>query len=141
MARSFFAIMTIVLFSGITTLYAQEKKEVPETKSKAATISVKGLDEFHELLHPLIHEAYPEKDFASIRKALPNLVKAAETMAKATLSKEMTPKKAEYRKESKKLVKQLKAMKDRKDRLSDEQLGKQFMEMHDTFEGIMEMTQ
>ena len=141
MVRSFPVIMTIILFSGITTLYAQENKEVPETNSNGATISIKELDRFHKLLHPLIHEAYPNKDFASIRKAIPDLVKAAEAMAKATLPKEMVSKKTDYKKESRKLVKQLKAMKDKKDELSDEQLGKKFMEMHDTFEGIMEMTQ
>jgi hypothetical protein len=139
MIRTIFIIVTIALFAGGTNLYPQGKQKVTDTSSAIRPGSVKEIDQFHTLLYPLIHNAYPNKDFASIRKGLPGLVKAAETMAKAKLPAKKSIKKPEYKKETGKLIKLLKTMNKGKEQMSDEQLGKKFMEMHDMFEGIMEM--
>jgi len=126
-------VMMLLLSTGGT--YAQEKKA--EHKMEAKGSMVKEVDSFHELLHPLVHDAYPKKDFGSIRKALPDLISSARSLGKAKLPKELTAKREAYRKESKKLMKQLKDLDAKK--MPDEQFGKLFSEMHDTFENIMEI--
>ncbi len=131
MKRTIIGILAaLALFAG-TASRAQD--------SSADTNRVREMDEFHKFLHPLIHDAYPNNDFTTIRNSLPNLVRLATKLSKASLPDKKTLKKSEFRKETKKLVKQLTMMNKKKDKLTDQQLGKQFMEMHDTFEGIMEM--
>lgn len=119
--------------------YAQEKSSSSEHTKETKSIVAKKLDEFHELLHPLVHEAYPKKDFAAIRKGLPGLVTAGIAVKKASLPKEMATKKNDFNKTSKKLVRQLTDLNKNKTKLSDEKFGEMFMEMHDTFEELMGM--
>ncbi len=102
---------------------------------------VAEVDDFHKVLHPLVHEAYPNKDFNAIRAGIPDLLAAANTMAKAVLPSDLAPKQKEYKNEVRRLVKQLKEMDKKKGKLSDDELGKKFMAMHDTFEKIMEIVQ
>ncbi len=130
-------IFIIGIIIGFKATNAQEKKEATDTAAAKSPVRVAELDQFHKLLHPLIHDAYPNKDFATIRKALPDLVQSAEIMAKATLPQGI--KEDQYRKKAQKLVKELKAMEKKKEKLSDKKLGKDFMKMHDTFEGIMQL--
>lgn len=137
MKQTLLCILTFTLFTGFTASYTQTKKESPDTARAKAPFRVEELDHFHKLLHPLIHDAYPNKDFTAIRKALPELVKSAEKMAKSTLPEGLE--KDQYRKKAGLLVKQLKAMNKQKGKMSDEKLGTDFMKMHDTFEGIMEL--
>lgn len=132
------AIISIVIFMVIGyASYAQEKQEPAKQQHETQAVVVKELDAFHELLHPLVHEAYPAKDFAAIKKALPGLVDAAVSMKKASLPPKFAAKADIYKKHSKKLLQQLSTMNKMKAKLTDDELGKRFMEMHDTFESIM----
>ena len=129
--------VTIILAS--TCFYAQETMDAAKKSHGSDATSVKELDAFHELLHPLVHEAYPNKDYSTIRKAIPDLVTAAKKLKNASLPTELNKK--EFKKNSSKLLKELTALNKKKDKLTDEEFGKKFMEMHDTFESIMELTQ
>jgi hypothetical protein len=135
MKQSLLTITVLTLALSIGTSHAQEKPKAHPMEAKGST--VKEVDSFHELLHPLVHEAYPNNDFASIRKALPGLITSAAALNKARLPKELSEKKEAYGRESKKLMKQLKQLNGKK--MPDEQFGKLFAEMHDTFENIMEI--
>jgi hypothetical protein len=102
---------------------------------------VAEVDAFHKVLHPLMHEAFPAKDFAKIREGLPGLIEAAETMRNARLPEELKAQQAKYRKLGDKLLKQLKAMDKGKDTMKEGKFGKKFEEMHDTFEKINDLVQ
>ena len=105
---------------------------------------MKEINEFHELLHPLVHEAFPRNDMESIRKGLPGLIAAASAMKNAsarTFPQEARSKRQKYERETKRLVKQLTDMNKKKKSLADEEFGAKFMQMHDTFEGIMKLTE
>ncbi len=131
-------IISIVIFMiFVCASYAQEKPEPAKQQHEMPGVAVKEVDAFHELLHPLVHEAYPAKDFAAIKKGLPGLVDAAVSMKKASLPPKFAAKKNLYKKHSKKLHQQLTSMNKMKSKLTDDELGKRFMEMHDTFESIM----
>jgi hypothetical protein len=132
-------VIILALASAPLSLYAQEQAKDQEHAHGEATPSVPELDKFHEILHPLVHDAYPNNDFAAIKKALPKLVKSATAMTKVSLPKELAASRADYKKASKKLVQQLRSLEKSKTRLADKEFGEQFMEMHDTFEGIMGM--
>ena len=133
-------VQIILLVLCCSVLYAQEEKATTEQKHEMEKTSVKELTTFHELLHPLVHEAYPAKDYGTIRKAIPDLIKSAAKIRTAKLPKEMKDKKKEFAGESKKLLKELKALDKKQNKLSDEQFAEQFMDMHDTFEKLMEIT-
>ena len=129
--------IAIVVVLSPAPLYSQEKSDSTQRERGSESVAVKELDEFHELLHPLVHDAYPNKDFAAIRKAIPGLKRSAKLVRAAVLPKELAPAKHNYKKESRKLLKQLTELDKRKNKLSDEELGMKFMEMHDTFEELM----
>lgn len=132
-----FSAMVLIVVCG--TSYAQEKTKPAEHTMEATTSLVKEVDTFHELLHPLVHDAYPNKDFAAIKKALPELITSATKMKNANLPKGLSSKRDQYKRGAKKLLAQLKELNKKKATLNDESLGKKFMEMHDTFESIMDM--
>lgn|ERR1041385_4740919 len=139
MRRSFY-LTAIFILAFCSTVYSQEKKDDGQEHHGMKASAVKELDEFHELLHPLVHEAYPNKDFEAIRKALPKLVESGMLLKKAALPKELASKKKAFTAKAKKLVKQLTELNKKKDTLSDDILGEKFMEMHDTFEELMDLT-
>ncbi len=102
---------------------------------------VPEVDEFHKVLHPLVHDALPNKDYAAIREGLPALIESATKMSQAQLPEDLASKQKKYTKEAKKMLKQLRDMDRRKSKISDEALDKRFRAMHDTFEKIMGMVQ
>ena len=132
-------LLSVAIIFASTCSYAQETMDATKKSHSSETMSVKELDAFHELLHPLVHEAYPNKDFSTIRKAIPDLIAAAKKLKNASLPKELKTK--EFKKNSSKLLKELTALNKKKDKLTDEEFGKKFMEMHDTFESVMELMQ
>jgi hypothetical protein len=140
MVRSIYLYLAFALILFCTISFTQEKKESGEQRQEMKPSTVKELDDFHTLLHPLVHDAYPNKDFASIKKALPGLIESATTLKNASLPKELSAKKNSFKKEAKKLLKQLTDLKKKQESLADETFGKKFMEMHDTFEKMMDMT-
>ena len=128
---------------SVTSMYAQDKTEKPKEQKgqhEMEGTSVKELDAFHELLHPLVHDAYPKKDFETIKKGVPDLITSATVLTGVSLPKELSAKKSTFKKDAKKLVKQLKDLDKKGKALSDKEYGKKFMEMHDTFEKLMDMT-
>jgi hypothetical protein len=48
---------------------------------------IKEIDDFHEVLRPLWHEAVPNQDYEAIKAAIPDLKKLADALMKAELPK------------------------------------------------------
>ena len=140
--KSLTIILGVLLVSMAT--FAQEVKQdmQPESKHdmkqehKGHDFALKELDEFHDLLHPLVHDAYENGDFETIRAGLGDLVPKAVAIEKVKLPKKYDSRKKEFQKQAKLLVSQVKDLAQIKDKVDDEILGSKFDEMHETFEHL-----
>lgn len=106
----------------------------------AALATVKEYEEFHDLLHPLEHEALPKKDFARIRTNADALVKRGEAIVKLGVPAGTAEKNvAEFRKELPKFGDALKKFSTDAKTGTDQQVGESFSAVHDLFEKLWGM--
>lgn len=102
--------------------------------------SVKQYDEFHEVLHPLQHEAFPKGDFSRIRAKSGELIKLGKAIVKIGVPrKTKTEQVAEFRKELSKFNKALVKFRTDAKTGSDEQLKTSYSAVHDSFEMLAAM--
>ena len=102
--------------------------------------SVKQYGEFHDVLHPLQHEALPKRDFARIRSKASEFVKLGESIVKLGVPKGTAVEKtAEFKKELAKFNTALKQFKKHAKNGSDAQLEASFSGVHDSFEMLAGM--
>lgn len=100
--------------------------------------SVKEYNVFHDLLHPLEHEALPAKDFQRIRSNAAELVKRGKAISRVGVPpRTAEANRAEFRKELKKFKTALdKLAKDAK-KGDDAKLETAFSAVHDSFEMLV----
>jgi hypothetical protein len=97
--------------------------------------SVKEYGEFHDVLHPLQHEALPAKDFKRIRSNAAELVKRGQAMVRVGVPKGTAEKQVEeFRRELKKFKDALGKFRQHSKNGTDEQLEASFSAVHDSFE-------
>ena len=102
--------------------------------------SVGEYDHFHDVLHPLEHEALPSKDFARIRVNAAELVKRGKSIVRVGVPKGTAEKYTEdFRKELKKFKSALDRFKKHSQSGTDAQLETSFSEVHDSFEMLVGM--
>jgi hypothetical protein len=106
----------------------------------AQHFSVKEYDEFHDVLHPLEHEALPAKDFARIRTNAAEFVKRGKALVRVGVPKNTAPDNVQaFPDELKKFKSALdKFKKDARDG-TDSQLETSFSAVHDSFEMLVGM--
>ncbi len=114
--------------------------QLPAAVASAAGTGVKEYEHFHELLHPLEHDALPKKDFARIRLNAKDLVKRGEAIVKlgvpaGTAENSVT----EFRKELGKFGNALKQFSRFAKNGTDKKLEESFSAVHDSFEMLMGM--
>ncbi len=68
MTKRLCASISILLALAAVGILAQEKAAVQETSS-----SVPELEAFHEIIYPIWHTAYPEKDIAALKSFVPQI--------------------------------------------------------------------
>lgn len=103
-------------------------------------LEVKEYHEFHELLHPLEHEALPKKDFARIRTNADELVKRGEAIVKLGMPPGTGEKNvAEFRKELDKFSEALKKFSADAKTGNDQKLAESFGAVHDSYEVLVGM--
>lgn len=101
---------------------------------------VKQYDEFHHVLHPLEHEALPNRDFRSIRAKANRLVKLGKTIVKVGVPAGIAETYlAEFRKELKKFNDALARLSKDAKAGNDAQLEQSFSAVHDSFEMLAAM--
>ena len=102
--------------------------------------SVKEYGAFHEVLHPLEHEALPNKDFQRIRTNAKELVKRGKAIVKLDVPARTHEKyTVEFRKELKKFSESLKLFEQHAKKGSDRELEESFSAVHDSFEMLLGM--
>ncbi len=104
------------------------------------SFGIKEYDAFHEVLHPLEHEALPRNDFHTIRSKAKELIKLGEAIVKLGVPQGT---KAEHTEEFKtaltKFGKALVKFGDDARSGSDEQLKTSYSAVHDSFEELVVM--
>lgn len=97
--------------------------------------SVKEYEAFHDVLHPLEHEALPQRDFKRIRSKASELVTLGEAIVKLGVPRGVEEKYVlEFRAELKKFDAALVRFKQDAQGGSDEQLKASYSAVHDSFE-------
>ena len=80
MTKRLCASISMLLALATAGILAQEKAAVQETSS-----SVPELEAFHEIIYPIWHTAYPEKDVAALRSYVPRINELAAQVYAARL--------------------------------------------------------
>ena len=102
--------------------------------------SVKEYNAFHDVLHPLEHEALPKKDFQRIRTNAAELVKRGQAIVQVGLPSGTPAKHQEdFRKELKKFAGALGDFSKHAQDGTDAQLESSFSAVHDSFEMLVGM--
>jgi len=86
-----FAVLFIFLFLGPFHLSASCPLQEEETESR-----VEELSDFHEIIYPIWHTAYPEKDYAALREYVPEVNRLAKNVFNAKLPGILRDKKAKW---------------------------------------------
>jgi hypothetical protein len=103
-------------------------------------IKVKEYNFFHDLLHPLEHDALPAKDFQRIRTSAGDLVKRGKAIVKLGVPQGTAEKNIpEFRKELRKFNDALKQLERDAKKGTDTQLETSFSSVHDSFEMLLGM--
>jgi hypothetical protein len=102
--------------------------------------SVKQYEQFHEVLHPLEHEALPNNDFARIRRQSATLVKHGREIVKLGLPDgTAAAQHVEFKKELTKFNSALNKFRTHARRGSNSQLKTSYSAVHDSFEMLAAM--
>jgi hypothetical protein len=80
MKNFLFVIFAVILVSSLSFPAVSSPAQTEETES-----SVPELSAFHDVIYPIWHSAYPEKDYDALRKFVPEINRLAENLYKATL--------------------------------------------------------
>ena len=104
------------------------------------TFSVKEYNAFHDVLHPLQHEALPAKDFQRVRANAGELLKRGNAIVQLGVPKGTAQKEVEeFRRELKKFETALSKFSEHSSKGTDEQLEVSFSAVHDSFEMLAGM--
>ena len=102
--------------------------------------SVKQYSDFHDLLHPLQHEALPQKDFARFRSNATKLVRRGQAIVRVGAPRGTAKDKiAEFRKELRKFDAALKTFRKAARNGTDAEVEASFSSVHDSFEMLVGM--
>ena len=102
--------------------------------------SVKEYNEFHDVLHPLEHEALPGKDFQRIRSNAREFVRRGKALVRVGVPKGTAATNVEeFRKELRKFKSALDRFSKDARAGTDAQLETSFSEVHDSFEMLVGM--
>jgi hypothetical protein len=102
--------------------------------------SAKEYEQFHDVLHPLEHEALPNKDYRRIRSQSGELVKRGKAVVKGGVPEALIEeKKTEFMAELKTFDAALNKFKNVARRGSNTKLKTSYSAVHDSFEKLMSM--
>lgn len=126
---------------SISTLFLMMFLPLPGvTSATQHHFSAKGYEEFHDVLHPLEHEALPNKDYRRIRSQTGELVKRGKAIVKGGEPDALVDeKRAEFVAELETFDAALNRLKSVARRGSNTKLKTSYSAVHDSFEKLMSM--
>ncbi len=140
-------ILLLSMFSLVSCLtidlaFAQQKAKHDHGAAKHTGethgFGFKEYDAFHDVLHPLQHEALPSGDFQSIRTKAGELVAAGKMIAKLSVPKNVKNK-ALFRTELRRFRVAVDKFSNDSKAGTDEQLKASYVAVHDSFEKLAEL--
>jgi hypothetical protein len=124
----------------VTALLAIMFLAGPAGVSAQHGFSVKQYEEFHDVLHPLEHEALPKNDFKRIRSQSETLVKHGREIVKFGVPEGLAAEQqAEFKKELAKFNSALNTFRTQAKRGSNSRLKTSYSAVHDSFEMLASM--
>jgi hypothetical protein len=131
----FWMIPVVVLaFLAAPAASAQPKSQKPAAEESAA--GMKELTEFHDVLHPLVHDSMPKGDLDAVRAKLDLLHKRAVAVQKGRIPPEFASRSKEFDRLSAQLTKQVNELKGLNKKGDTEAFTKTFDAMHETYEEL-----
>jgi hypothetical protein len=123
------------VFAGLLFSSAVSNRAVADSATTQHGFRVKEYEKFHDVLHPLEHDALPKKDFRRIRSQANLLVKRGNAIVKLGVPTGTSEeKKEEFAKELNSFREALATFKTDARRGTDDQLKASYSAVHDTFE-------
>jgi cytochrome c556 len=116
-----------------TKLPAQEQGREQAFKERHEAFSNADFDRFHDILHPLQHEALPKNDFATIRREARRLVTAGRPLTRMAVPPGIAET-AKFCEEQARFTDALKRFDRAAQRKDDNALKRSYIQVHDTFE-------
>jgi hypothetical protein len=124
----------------LSVLVALLISAVPVSSFAQHGFSVKQYEEFHDVLHPLEHEALPKGDFGRIRSQSGNLIKHGREIVKLGVPEgTANDQQAEFKKELANFNNALNKFRTHARRGSNSQLKSSYSAVHDSFEMLASM--
>ena len=112
----------------------------PPVSAAEEYFSVKEYNVFHDLLHPLEHDALPAKDFQRIRSNSAELVRRGKAIVRVGVPAKTAERyREDFAKELKKFKTSLEQLSKHAKRGADAQLEASFSAVHDSFEMLAGM--
>lgn len=125
------ALALTLLLAGISFAASDDKKH---------SFGFKEYDAFHDLLHPLEHEALPKGDFAKIRADAKELIKRGDAIVKLGVPQgSKTESVEEFKKQLNEFAKALVKFKGDAESGTDTDLKTSYSAVHDIFEELARM--
>jgi hypothetical protein len=127
-------LLAVVFFSSTHALPSAQGKEIDHG------FSVKEYENFHDVLHPLEHEALPKNDFKTIRARAGELMTLGQAILKLGVPRGVDEKyAAEFKEGLGKFREALDKFKLDAEGGTDEQLKESYSAVHDSFEMLAAM--
>lgn len=131
MLKSTFLFIALSLTLAFTANAQQQKKHAEE--GRGGSFKNADVDRFHDVLHPLQHEALPANDFKTIRAQAPNLARVGRALTRMKTPAGVEDK-AAFVKHQKSFTAALRRYQQTAARGSDAKLKTAYLAVHDTFE-------
>jgi hypothetical protein len=126
----------LVSFVAVSSVLAQTTASTPQTQEMKKP-SLEGLREFHDVVYPVWHVAYPEKDYQAIRDAVPEFKEKMEVIEKAELPGFYREKKDDYEKKREALAKAVLDLEEKSKGTDNEALLKAAENLHSAYEQLV----
>ena len=101
--------------------------------------AIKELDSLHDILHPLVDDALPDKDYEAIRNQLDKYLSTPLAIDKASLPEEYASRDKEFKELSTLLISEINNLHEMGAKPDEEMFEAKFEEMHETFETLAHM--
>ena len=126
----------LVSFFVVSSILAQTSAGTQQTTGMSKP-RLEGLKEFHEVLQPIWHMAYAEKDYQAIRDAVPAFKEKMELIQKAELPGFYREKKDDYEKKREALAKAVLDLEEKSKGTDNEALLKATGNLHTCYEQLV----
>ncbi len=140
-SNKIFALLCVLTFA-FNFAHAQEtikpQHNQPAEAQDKHGFGVAAFDRFHDVLHPLQHEALPNNDFKTIRTQAATLARLGRPLVKMKAPHNITDR-AKFTSEQKRFGRALRDYQQAAARDNDDELKTSYIAVHDSFEELAQL--